>query len=102
LDDGKAETGTPLGVWDTRDRDSIWYRHWRETVPWAAEHIRDVNNTYRAEFYLIDAPFAVLYRYRENGEGRRYIDPATGEPAVEEPVTQMLDSLPPLRLLGVR
>jgi hypothetical protein len=102
LDDGKAETGTPLGIWDVRDRDNIWHQHVREGIGWAAQHIREPDRTYRAEFYLIDAPFAVLYRYRENGEGCCYLDPVTGDVAVEEPVMQALDTLPPQRLLGVR
>src|SRR6266487_2996956 len=58
---------TPLGAWDTCE--PLWWQHHAEASPWAQEHIPDLDRTYRAEFYLIDAPFAVLYRYAENEAG---------------------------------
>lgn len=55
--------------------------------------------TYRIEFYLVDAPFARVYRYALNDGGRLFIQPATGRPALAEPVTVLLDELPPAELL---
>jgi hypothetical protein len=94
-----ASLPEPLAVWDVRDRANLWWCHADEAIEWAARHINDPNSTFRVEFYLVDAPFAVLYRYAENDEGRRYMNPETDEPATEEPVVQMLDELPPRRLL---
>jgi hypothetical protein len=90
----------PLGVWDSREEH--WYGpRWREMSAWAQEHFPGrAANVYRAEFYLIDAPFAVLHSFKENSEGRRYLDTATGEPAIEEPFTLVLGELPPNHLLG--
>ena len=52
----------PLGVWDTRDPDSLWFRHWRETVRWAQAHLSERRNgCFRAEFHLFDAPCVVLH-----------------------------------------
>jgi hypothetical protein len=94
----KAE---PLAVWDTRDgKDSLWWQHWREASKWAPAHIADANSTYRVEFFLVDAPFAVVWRYKRNENGRCYTDPATGDIASADPVVQMLDELPPDHLLG--
>jgi hypothetical protein len=94
----------PLAVWDTRDH-GFWERErrwWREVVDWAQVHIPEADRTYRAEFYLVDAPFARVFRYRDNSEGRRYLDPATGEPAVEEPAVVVLSELPPRHLMVKR
>ena len=94
-------TAEPLAVWDTHDYgDSLYSQHIVECSNWANEHIRDCKFTYRAEFYLADAPFVVLYRYKRNDGGYCYLDPATGDTAVAEPVAQMLDELPPDHLLG--
>jgi hypothetical protein len=99
----KAE---PLAVWDVRmyhddmgDRGLYW-RNWQETSGWARAHIADVDSTYRVEFHLVDAPFAVVWRYKRNERGWCFTDPATGDVARAEPVVQMLDELPPPHLLG--
>jgi hypothetical protein len=95
LADVKAE---PLAVWDVREQ--AWYRIMGEAICWAMAHIDDAVSTYRVEFFLVDAPFAVVWRYKRNEQGRCFTDPATGEIACAEPVVQMLDELPPARLLG--
>lgn len=101
LADIKAE---PLAVWDVRDEGSLFWQHWGETHAWARDHYRDRGmRTYRTEFYLLDAPFAVMYRYAadESGQGRRVrYNTETGGPDLEEPVVEMLDELPPAHLLG--
>jgi hypothetical protein len=48
----------PLAVWDSTEPG--WCdEHWRERTEWAVLHL-DAEFTYRAEFYLLDAPFAVF------------------------------------------
>ena len=92
----------PLATWDVRGpRGGAFCRweHWLEAVAWNVGHLPDQgNDTYRLEFYLVDAPFAKAYRYAVNDQGRRYMDPATDEPAVEEPVIVLLSELPPPHL----
>jgi hypothetical protein len=92
----------PLAVWDANDRSGLFWDHWSETHVWAIEHLgRDVaNRTYRVEFFLVDAPFAVLHCFSLNADGRKYTDPATGGTARAKPVVQMLDELPPAHLMG--
>lgn len=93
----------PLGVWDARDS---WVDDLvNERIAWAREHIPRVNDTYRAEFYLLDSPIAILYRYAVNTEGRKYALArsefiADVEPATEPPVVQILGGLPPAHLLA--
>jgi hypothetical protein len=86
----------PLETWDAGT--NFYTPGWQERVDWAREHLGDAGRLYRAEFYLIDAPFAVLYRYAENEDGRKFMDPATKAPAVEEPIVLMLAGLPPERI----
>lgn len=97
-------SAAPLAVWDTRDGPgSPYWQHFSETSKWATEHFPDgAIDVYRAEFYLIDAPFAVLFCYAEDEFSRRFVDPGTREIAVREPVTMPLDELPPPHLLGAR
>jgi len=92
----------PVGVWDAGPGwvDDVV----GEKIAWAREHIDRVNDTYRVEFYLVDAPFAVVHRFKVNAEGRKYAIGhqsfiSNGEPAREEPVTVTLDELPPAHLL---
>jgi hypothetical protein len=100
----QPEVPTPLGVWDVNDgEDSAYWAHWREISRWAVAHFPNrASDVYRAEFYLIDTPFAVLFRYAEDDHGRHYTDPATGEVARTEPVTMTLSELPPGHLLQGR
>jgi hypothetical protein len=91
----------PLATWDTRDHGSPWWGdHPIEISKWAVAHIADANSTYRVEFFLVDAPFAVVCRYTRNDHGHCFTDPETGDIARDEPVVQVLDELPPTHLLG--
>jgi hypothetical protein len=93
--------GELLGVWDTRDRSSHWWQPSRhEASQWAVNHIRDANSAYRVEFRLLDAPYAIVWRYTRNEQGRCFNDPVTDEVACDAPVVQLLDELPPAHLLG--
>lgn len=89
----------PVAVWDTRTVDNPWWYCWRSAVEWARENIPDANVVYRVEFYLPDAPFAVLHRYKRNADGFKYQDPETDSIAIEVPVIVPLTELPPERLL---
>lgn len=87
----------PLGVWDTRTVDNAWWYHWKTAVTWANRHIPRAGDTYRAEFYLIDAPFAVICRFKRDENGFKYQQ--DGEIATEPPVIVPLTELPPAHLL---
>lgn len=93
-------TPAPVAVWDPNARDGVFWRHMNEASEWARQHLPCAADTYLAEFYLIDAPFAVVHTVKRNENGRAYTDPATGEIAVNEPVTVMLSELPPEHLRG--
>jgi hypothetical protein len=91
----------PIAVWDAQDPEGLFWLNWREASAWATEHIRDVNDTYRAEFYLLDAPFVVLHRFAADDAGRHIWDPETESAMLAgQPVVQVLDELPPPHLLG--
>ena len=88
----------PVAVWDCNDPCGAFRSHLAEAIAWAKAHLPDAGSTYLAEFYLIDAPFAVVHTVKRNEDGRAYDDPATGEIAVNEPMTVMLTGLPPEHL----
>lgn len=97
-DASAAAVVSPLATWDASDP-SWMDEHWRERTDWAAAHFPDVNRTVRAEFYLVDVPFAVLHRFAKNEDGQLFLDPATGNPAWDDPVRLMLAELPPGHLM---
>jgi hypothetical protein len=98
----------PLAVWDVRERLGPW-REWTnggeetsdsvDAVLWAIANTGPARDIYRIEFHLIDAPFAVVYRYKRNGDGFKYQDPETDSIATEPPVIVPLAELPPAHLL---
>jgi hypothetical protein len=90
---------SPLAVWDCEDRGGVWWRDFRECCAWAVANIRNADSTFRIDFYLVDAPFAVVYRDSRDEAGKLFTDPATGEIARDEPVVQLLTELPPSHLL---
>lgn len=93
-----------VGVWDTREgpvygRDEPYWRHVVDASAWADVNLPDAKSTYRAEFYLIDCPFAVVYEYVRDDQGRIRFDPELQGPVCAEPRTVLLDALPPAELL---
>lgn len=91
----------PLGVWDCGDRSSAyWTAGWQETSAWAQAHIHGAVWTTRVEFYLLDAAFAVVHRLAVGENGKPYMDPETGEAAMDAPAVVPLAELPPAHLLG--
>ena len=72
-----------------------------EKIAWATQHIDQADNAIRAEFYLIDGkPVALVRYFARNANGRKYLDLASGRPALEpHPVIVPLDELPPAHLL---
>jgi len=95
-----TETTNPVTVWDVRDASQPWSG---QTVVRAGEWLEGqgvprptVHNTYRVEFRLADGlPVADLFTYAEDERGYRHMDPETDAPAVREPFTVTLGSLPP-------
>ena len=69
-----------------------------------SRHIGRANDTYRVEFYLVDAPLAVAYRCRRNEDGFKYRIRETGEAlgSRNPSASCHLGGLPPARLLGGR
>jgi hypothetical protein len=95
-------TGTlrePLATWNANDPGWADWRYRGEASAWAKEHLPDADSTWRAEFFLVDAPFAVVYEFATDDEGRVRYDPAQRCPVMAEPATVILDSLPPAHLL---
>lgn len=92
----------PLAVWDVRAAEwgSTWLGDTRGAVLWIWDHLGGNPSTIRrVEFYVLDGPFAVVYRYALQDEGFKYQDLATWEAAVEPPVIVPLAELPPAHLL---
>jgi hypothetical protein len=90
--------GEPVAVWDAWDPD--FYPRYHPQVPdWLVSHGIDTDPAYRVEIYLIDTPFARVYTYAGlPPDDRRYVDPATGEAAVNPPYDHVLSELPPQEL----
>jgi hypothetical protein len=87
----------PIATWDAGD--GLWIRGpWRERADWATTHIGGTRFIRRIDFHLIDAPLAIVTRYKRSGSGAKYA--ADGEPALEDPATVPLDELPPAHLLA--
>lgn len=95
----------PLGVWESAGPD-----HWRDGAPrmprvaWLNAVARpriSTDRLARIEFYVLDGPFAVIYRDEPvPGAVSWYVPPGAGEPAAEPPVIVPLDELPPACLLS--
>lgn len=85
--------GDPLFRWDASS--AWWNKHCWEASQWAEQHIRDAEFTFIVDFYLIDVPFAVCYRFSKP----KRLNPATLDIDRDDPVIQILDELPPDRLL---
>ncbi|SRR5579871_3152661 len=88
----------PRGIWDPSDPENAYHRNWKACAAWANAFIPRPNDTYLAEFYLIDGPVAVLHRYARDERGRVVAGP-DGEPAREERAVVALSELPPDHLM---
>jgi hypothetical protein len=84
----------PAVVWDAGER--AWLRDRKAKSAWLEERGFPVNQMYRAEFYLIDAPFARIFCYALNDNGRKH--GFCGSIVREEPRDVLLDELPPTEL----
>lgn len=97
------EGAEPLGAWGPHTPG--WaVGNVYEKIAWAREHIDRAGDALRAEFYMTpDGPVALVRYFARNADGRKYLDPATGRPALErEPIAVPLHELPPAHLLGTR
>ena len=87
----------PVAVWDTGYRwcdDDV-----NEKIAWARQHIDRVNDTWKVEFYATEPPHAIVHRFKRNDNGRKHVDPLTGNIACDPPVIVPLGELPPAHLL---
>ena len=93
-----------VAAWDANSRA---YQHWphrEEAENWALQHdllTRPDTDVYRIEITLADCPFARIFSYAVDADGRRYLDPATRRPAQNEPAVRILSELPPPHLRQV-
>jgi hypothetical protein len=92
----------PLAVWDARD-EAFWDGHDAllracGAIAWAKDRIPARNDACRIEFYLLDAPFAVVTHFARDADGFKYAQ--DGQAVTEPPVVVPLDELPPAHLLG--
>lgn len=83
----------PVVVWDGRER--AYDRIREPAMEWLTAQGIPVDPAYRVEFFLVDAPFARVFTYTQDDQGRRHVDPATGDAAVNEPYVKILSELPP-------
>jgi|SRR5208337_531309 len=90
--------GALVAIWDPNDPDNVFCRHHDEAAAWARENLPRSSDTVLAEFYLIDAPFAVVRRVRRDKDGKIRADEETGV-ILEPSATVMLADLPPAHLL---
>jgi hypothetical protein len=89
-----------VAVWDVRD--GSWEQACALAIPrseWLKAHALPADRMWRAEFYLVDAPFVRAFCYAADEDGNRYMDEA-GLVAIEPPVTILLNELPPGDLMG--
>jgi hypothetical protein len=87
---GIVAHGVFLGVWDTGS--DAWWSVWAEAVVRAKTGLPDSDATYRAEFYLLDGPVALTWRWERNVG-------VNGQLVSVGPFVCPLESLPPARLL---
>jgi hypothetical protein len=87
----------PLAVWDARcgyhplkGAAIAWWI--KLNLAW------DAADVCRVEFYVLDAPFAVVTRHKRNPDGFKFTNPRTSE-ITGAPVIVPLAELPPAHLL---
>lgn len=91
-----------VAVWDVHTPGHFASQHWQAADRWAKDHgLLSGGHTYRVEIYPADPPYARVFSYAANQDGQRYLDPATGNATLAEPVTVALGELPPRRLQRV-
>lgn len=89
----------PLFVWDVGDRmcSSAYWWNFEDAAEWWRRYMPDYDHTYRAEFYLIDMAFVMVYRYATLN-GRVVVFPPTGQASKRNPELVPLWELPPINL----
>jgi hypothetical protein len=90
----------PALVWDCNDDVTHGLACSPRVYDWVKRNTPEPGfRIHRIEFYVLDGPpSAVVYRYRQNEDGKLMRDPATGKAAEEKPEHVMLDALPPWAL----
>lgn len=88
----------PLATWDAEAKPGFHdWPHWREASEWVTDHGLEPVYIYRIEFYLVDTPFAKVFRYATENSNILY-DAAANGPARLDPVIVVLPELPPPHL----
>lgn len=93
-----ADTGKPVAVWNPNDPGNVFRRNLEEAAAWARANLPRSEDIMLAEFYLIDAPFAIVHRIGRDEDGK-IRSSETGQ-ILEPPATVILDDLPPAHLLS--
>ncbi|MGW4663203.1 hypothetical protein [Streptosporangium sandarakinum] len=92
------DTLEPLVVYDAGD-DTYQQRigtPWHDQLlAWARSNGITPDDVTRLEVYLLDAPFARVYEYALDENGRRYLTNDGNDHARREPYNVLLTSLPP-------
>lgn len=88
-------TDTLQAVYDVRDG-SYPFDGATVLCQWAAENGIDTDSAYRIEIHLLDCPFARVFQYDQDAQGRRFIDPATDDAARRKPYDLPISSMPPI------
>jgi hypothetical protein len=88
----------PLSIWDARDRN--WCNPQQAgRLAWLRANRFNAAEIYRAEFYLLDGPFARVFSYARNEHGLLHLVPGTKTAAVAAPMDIPILGLPPKELL---
>lgn len=114
MTEGTAGDPGLLAAWDARGEHTAagctWmgWEHRAAAEQWARgrgiigdERGHPRSATYRLEFWLVDLPFAVAWRYAKNDSERLRWEPGTAGPARSPPERILLADLPPPEFLGV-
>lgn len=94
-------TPSPTAVYDARDH-SWWGLPEPDRdrfVEWLTGQGYEYNGktVRRVEVYEGDSPTARVFAFRLDEQGRKHIDPETGDVAMEPPHDLVLSSLPPVQ-----
>lgn len=96
-----AALPAPFGIWDARTEECWYALKTQQRIAWAKAHIPDADTTYRIEFFLVDAPFAVVYRYAAKDPWTlQYQLSVLRDATTDEPVVVPLAELPPPEILA--
>jgi hypothetical protein len=94
---GRLETG-PAGTYYDVKQAKTWpisEAFCAAYLDWLAAHGIDPYETVRTEHHVIDAPLVRVHQYDHDEDGRRYINPATGNWAMRKPFDVLITTPAP-------